>query len=318
MKKKIVIVGGGPSGLVAANTFKRCGGEVVLLEPGKLGGEFLSGGLKYIHKTEEMERLLERLDVAYSPYKVNGGILLAEEVSAYPSVLWGLPKERSEKIQADHYRKTRRTKAEDASSAMNDPSKKGPRRALRCDFGELIDSLGKDLTVISSGMAALGDNVVKLSNGQSVSFDFLVVTIPLWILRGMVDFYVPETVAACLNIAHVKPRVDKYVKWDYVYTPYTPADSIHRFSPAGSGYSMESNGKLDMIAFESDLNFIFPGGYAINTVREGLKGHLLPLDILPEWPENVAPIGRFAKWDSRSTIDVALEDSILLAERWFN
>lgn len=316
MKKRVVIVGGGPSGLVSAHIFRRCGTSVKLLEPGKLGGEFLSGGLRYIHHTEEMERMLDRLEVAFSPYKVSGGIHLKGLVRPYPDHLWSLPQEDAQRIQTDHYRKTRRTLPDDPSTAMNDPARKGPRRALRCDFHEMIEALASGLDIVDRGLKYITPDHIVLSNGQMLEFDFLVVTIPLWLLRDMAPFYIPETVAARLNVAIVKPRVDNYVQWDYVYTPYTPADCIHRFSPSGGGYEVEANGQLDHVGLESDLHFIFPDGFVIENVREGLKGHLLPLDAQPEWPFNIAPIGRFAKWDSRSTMDVALEDAIHLAERW--
>lgn len=80
---------------------------------------------------------------------------------------------------------------------------------------------------------------------------------------------------------------------------------------------MESNGELDREKLESDLNFIFREGWYIEDLREGLKGHLLDLEKEPEWPDNIAPIGRFAKWDPRATTDVTLEDAEALAQRWF-
>lgn len=317
VRKCVVIIGGGPSGLISSYVFKMCGVDVKLLEPGALGGEFLTGGLRYIHQTTEMERMLDRLGVPYSPYKVNGGILLKGAVVPYPEHLWKLPEVDGARIQADHYRKTRRTIPTDISTAMNDPVKKGPRRALRCDFHELIAAMAHNLEIIPRGLSRiLADGLLKLSDGTTLRYDYLITTIPLWVLRGIAPFYVPETVAARLNVVTVKPRFDGYAKWDYVYTPYTPGDVVHRFSPSESGYAVEANGILDRTKLESDLHFIFPDGFTIDTVREGLKGHLLPLDASPEWPENVAPIGRFAKWDSRSTMDVALEDALQTAERW--
>jgi hypothetical protein len=134
----------------------------------------------------------------------------------------------------------------------------------------------------------------------------------------MVPFYVPQACAMKLNIAHVQPKHDKYAKWDFVYTPYTPANYIHRLSPHEGIYTVEANGELDEIKLHSDLHFIFDDGYCVTKVHSGLKGHLLPLEVQPEYPANIAPIGRFARWDSRATVDVVLEDSIALAKRWFS
>jgi len=119
-----------------------------------------------------------------------------------------------------------------------------------------------------------------------------------------------------LNLISVEAQRDEYSKWDYVYMPYTPADAIHRISPMDGGFTCEANGELDPSSVESDLNFIFKSGYYIKSVKEGLKGHLLPLPARPEWPDNVVPLGRFAKWDPRSTLDVVLEDANAIAEHW--
>jgi hypothetical protein len=104
--------------------------------------------------------------------------------------------------------------------------------------------------------------------------------------------------------------------FDYVYTPYTPADTVHRFSPNVGGYSVEANGILDRDRLQSDLAFIFPDGYVLEGIKEGLKGHLLPLPESVVWPDNVAPLGRFACWDSRVTADIVLRDAMELKQRW--
>ena len=119
-----------------------------------------------------------------------------------------------------------------------------------------------------------------------------------------------------LNIINVTPRFDRYANWDYVYTPYTPDNLIHRLSPNGGGYCAEANGELDEIQMHNDLQALFADGYQVDSITERLKGHLLPLAARPEWPSNVVPIGRFAKWDPRSTTDVSLADAYALAEQW--
>ena len=77
---------------------------------------------------------------------------------------------------------------------------------------------------------------------------------------------------------------------------------------------MEANGQLDDKSLQDDLGFIFPDGYQINEAKEGLKGHLLPLKEKPKWPDNIAPLGRFACWDSRATTDVTLKRILNLIE----
>jgi hypothetical protein len=71
-----------------------------------------------------------------------------------------------------------------------------------------------------------------------------------------------------------------------------------------------------MVDIISDLNFIFGGGHSIKKITRDLKGHLHPMSEKILWPENMAPLGRFAQWNSRGTVDKILENAIELAEKW--
>lgn len=318
--KRLAIIGGGISGLVAAETFNLAGWHTTLIEGGKLGGDFTAGGLKYIHKTDEMVALLKRLEVLYSPYTVHGAIHLRGEVLPYPQCFEDMTKSDIARIQADHYAKTRRTGVDEfADRAMNDPAALGPRRALRCDFQDFIDVMATVPNIILTSHARRVDHkrqVVHLVEGQPVRYDALIITTPLWITKRLVDFHVPEGVAMALNIVQVTPRRDDYAGYDYVYTPYTPQNFAHRLSPAQDGYCVEGNGELNHLDLHADLQFLFPDGFTVETIREGLKGHLLPLDVQPDWPDNVKPLGRFATWNPRSTTDVALSEAIDMVGVW--
>lgn len=317
--KQLVIAGGGVSGLVFNYAMMaRDGVQTTVLEPGKLGGEFLSGGLKYIHETEGMATMLTELDVPYSTYTVQGGILLKEKVEPFPTCFAKMEKDQADRIQADHFRKTRHVEPGDFGvKAMNDPASVKPRKALKCDFKAMVQALAAEAKIYKAGLVKVDETELQLSNGSKIPYDYLVMTLPLWVAKGMVPWEIPDGVASRLNVANVKPARDPYARWDYIYTPYTPADHIHRFSPNGGGYSVEVNGKLDRDKLEMDLSFIFKDGWTIESVREGLKGHLLPLDCEPKWPANVKPLGRFAKWDPRATTDETLKESMKLASEWF-
>lgn len=316
--KRVLIVGGGVSGLVCAYAMRQVGVEPTILEPNKLGGEFLAGGLKYIHETDDVKKMFDDMGLAYSDYSIQGGILLRNVVQPYPKCLGEMAPEDSAAVQADHYRKTRRSEpGDDAKRAMNDPASTKPRKALRCDFFDMVRQLSEDLNIIKAGVKKIEAQDVITSDGVKIPYDYCVVTIPLWALKWMVNWYVPEGVSMRLNLAQVTPRKDRYASWDYVYTPYTPDDVIHRISQHGSGYSVEANGILDNMKLHSDLNFIFPEGWTIEDLKEGLKGHLLPLQNQPDWPGNIAPLGRFAQWDPRATTDTTLEEAKKLTKRWF-
>ncbi len=334
--KRMVIVGGGISGLIASWVFTQVPGlDVIVMEPGKVGGDFMSGGLKYIHKTGEMEEMLRDLGVPYTNYSVQGGILLHGAVEPYPGVFRGMEKDRAMRIQHDHYRKTRKVEPDAfASRSMNDPESAGPRKALRTDMGKMLKELVARAPIVKKGAFRIEPHKVitvdpATKQEHSIHYDYLILTIPLWIIRSMVWFTLPESMAIKLNLLMVDPpqKGDDYAQWDYVYTPYTPEGLIHRISPRDGGYTCEFNGDWPLQSeggpgedlhwrLTSELNFLFPEGWALADVKKGLNGHLIPLATKANWPSNIRPMGRFAQWDPRATSDVVLGSCLKLAEEW--
>lgn len=317
MAKRVVIVGGGISGLLINYVMSKCSDvECTLLEPGPLGGEFLSGGLKYIHRTDEFANMLDELDIVWSDYAVRGGIMLHGNVEHYPRHLQTMDKSRADRIRYDHFKKTRRIEPGTfGAKAMNDPES-DRAKAIRCDFQELISKLGALANVKASRLDRIEPKFVTSNGGATYWYDYLFLTIPLWVIQSAAYFQVPSAAALRLNICQVEPLKDHYSKWDYVYTPYTPADAIHRISSHEGGYSCEVNGQFDLTSFLSDLSFLFPEGWTIKALKEGLKGHLLPLPSPLALPGNIATIGRFASWDPRSTSDVVLSEAQTAAKNW--
>ncbi len=330
MKKRMVIVGGGISGLIASWVYTQVPGlDVIVLEPGKPGGDFAAGGLKYIHKTDAMEDLLKDLRITYTDYSVQGGILVHGVVEPFPGVLKGMDKSRALRIQHDHYRKTRRIEPDAfAARSMNDAESVGPRKALRCDMDRMLKSLIELAPFVKDGCMRIDANQVVGSSGAKYPFDYLLLTIPIWVIKTMVAFPLPDTMAIKLNFVMIDPpeKVDAYAQWDYVYTPYTPENLIHRLSPRDGGYTCEFNGAWADDAADgsnetndkltSEFNFLFPGGWAIADVKKGLNGHLMPMTTKPIWPDNMRPIGRFAQWDPRATSDVVLATCLEQAKAW--
>lgn len=323
MRKRALIIGGGVSGLLCAYAFKKYRNvETVILEPGKVGGEFLSGGLKYIHRTDEMLSMFKDIDMACSDYVVKGGIYLREKVEPYPKVMAELEKDEAERIQSDHYRKTRRAEpGGESRKAMNDPASVKPRAALRTNFDIMVDRLAQSAKangdIIEAGVTAITNTMLFTTEFNSIRYDYLVSTVPLWVMKRIAPWKTPHGIAMNLNVIDVSPKKDEYSRWDYVYTPYTPANAVHRISPNEEGYSVEVNGELDELKLAEDLNFLFKGGWYIKSIQSRLKGHLLPLEGNIDWPDNVAPLGRFAKWDSRATMDVTLKEAEMLGRKWF-
>jgi glycine/D-amino acid oxidase-like deaminating enzyme len=329
--KRIVIVGGGISGLIASWVFTQCRGlDVVVVEPGKPGGDFMAGGLKYIHRTDEMEELLRDLGVQYTQYSVQGGILLHDKVEPHPGCFRGMDKERALRIQHDHYRKTRKLEPDAfAARSMNDPEANGPRRALRCDMARVLRELIQRAPIEKAGVTRIEPHRVITATGtgeSSLSYDYLLTTLPLWVNKRISWFgeELPDGMAVKLNLVMVEPpqKGDDYAQWDYVYTPYTPENLIHRISPRDGGYTLEFNGvwgdgdALIQDRITSELNFLFKDGWALAGVVKNLNGHLIPLTTKPNWPFNVRPVGRFAQWDPRATSDAVLGTCLKLAAEW--
>jgi hypothetical protein len=325
MGNRVVIAGGGAAGLLAAWVFRRRKPtlDIKVVEAGNVGGEFgQAGGLRYLHHSDAMEDLINALDLPYSDFTVEGGILLRGKVLPYPECFKELPTDEVAAVRNDHYLKTRGMypdlDVDFAAKSMNDPGRGGNQKALRCDFKEMLGGLVKGVDIVKARVVGGRPGQLLLEGADPLPFDHLVVTIPLWILKDRMWFQIPDAACIKLNVAIVASRASgAYMQWDYVYTPYTPENYVHRFSHFEDGYMVEANGTLDEDRLQGDLHFIFQNGFIIRSVRSGLSGHLLPISQKPAWPKNVAPLGRFAAWEPRATLDVVLDEAEKLAKRWF-
>lgn len=317
---EVIIIGGGITGLICANVFSKYNKmNVTVYEPGEPGGQFLTGGLRYIHHTPAMENFFDENDIMWGSYKIKGGILLRGQVRQYPKFLRSLDKVDAIRIQNDHYRKTRKMESGSfGSQAMNDPANAKSRNALRCDLRHLIDVLKSKCNIVKSKLIKVVSDKVYFENGTIKKFDYMVMTIPLWLIKRIVDFEVPFSMAMNLNVISVDVISDIYAKWDYVYTPYTPSDCIHRISSEGDGYAAEISGEFRESDLHSDLNFLFKDGWCVKDYKKNLRGHLLPINGEINTPRNIALIGRYAAWQPRMTVDVTLNRAIELGKRWFN
>lgn len=319
--KKVIIVGGGISGLVSSYIFQQYYDiDVTIFEPNKPGGEFASGGLKYLHRSELVRSMLGELDLAYSNFTIKGGIHIQGKVRDYRKYMQEVGRKAFERIQHDHFLKTRKMEpSEFSTKCMNDPFSGNTKKGMRCDLNALIGKLSERAKINNSAIAtfSLDAGLAIDTRASTFDFDYLVFTVPLWIVKKIGHFeHFPDSTAMALSLVNVKPIGNPYVRWDYVYTPYTPGNAIHRLSYVDGFYSCEVSGEFDESGVYSDLNYLFPKGYEILEWKKGLKGHLLPLAETPQWPEKVAPLGRFASWNPRATVDVVMEQAVELALSW--
>ena len=121
-----------------------------------------------------------------------------------------------------------------------------------------------------------------------------------------------------MSVVEILPRNDPYYRFDYVYTPYTPENHVHRISSNGHSYFAEISGDVDQTKIYSDLNFLFPGGWSLVSGKENLRGHLMPTDAHPDWPEYIRPVGRYAQWLPKMTVDAAFAEAIRVGQDWFD
>lgn len=330
MKPNVVILGGGITGLLCAYAFCRYPVNIRIVEPGIIGGDILANEFKYIQNTNSIVKMFRDLELAYSKYFIRGGILLRGEVIKYPDDFKKLSRGEKERVRLDYFRKTRLKEPSnrDLRMAMSEPAGGKDKKALRTDSRMFVDFLFEYITdrghrVIRDNIMAIGLKNVVLKNGI-LPYDYLVLTIPLWEIKDKAYWNVPDGVAMATNILMVVARYGGNVKWEFVYTPYTPGNAVHRITTfSGAVYAVEVNGPLNPRVTDicSDLNFLFRDVWYIREIHERTSGHLLPLamDKYEEiyWPENVVPLGTFAEWDSGCTLDAVLDRAKKIGRRWF-
>lgn len=311
--RRLAIIGGDVPALIAAEVFTRMGWSVTVFASGELGGEFLTGGLQHVGETEAMMRFLDSIDIPVSQYNVQGGIHLQGEPFKFPGCLWEMSTSEVKRLHRDYARKIFHAPVEGAM--FNDPAAKS-KEALRFNFEDFVTELASLVRTRVCEPVEFIDcehHVVKC--GRLFSYDAMVVTIPLWDLKSLANFYVPEVCATNSNFVYVTPRRDEYAAFDYVYTPYTPNDAIHRITPREGGYCAEVSGDLDRVNLHADLQFLFPAGYILGDVSGGQPGHISS-NPKPDWPSNHRPLGRYASWDYRASADTVLTEAIKMAEDW--
>jgi hypothetical protein len=332
--KKVVVVGGGVSGLLAGYVLNKAQGfDTMVIEANAPGGDFLKGGLKYIHKTPLMTSLLIDLGLAFTNHRVRGAILLKEEIKPYPGAFASMSRQDATRIQADHYRKTRRVEPDAfARRSMNDPDSAGPRWSLTCDPGEFVRSLHNRVRLVQdqvmrSHNPATGQSFLEGKSGVMYRYDYVIWTTPHWVTERVVSsdsrYRLGNAISMKLNIVSIEAKGDKYARWDYVYTPYTPEDLVHRISQRDGHYDCEFNGlwpDKDQVMTDritTEMNFLFNDGWAIATEPiRGIPGHLLPMREKDKIPDNARFLGRFSEWDPRATTDVVFQKLQDLLQEW--
>jgi hypothetical protein len=318
-----IIIGGTIEGLFASYVLAEHGQESVILEPGEFCKDFLRKGMKYIFRSNELVEILYDLDIAYSEYMMKGGILLSGEIKNYPQILDTLDLHRIRKIQIDHFRKTRKAFSRSVGrTLMNDYGmKKTTRCALKLNFENLVKTMIENSDIIKNNAIKINskESIVELDDGNTIEYERLISTIPLWKMKRISDFYIPESIAMSLNLIYIASfQKTEFDKWDFVYTTYTPKMAIHRISSSTNCCVIEANGNWDDIKNDvlEDLAFLFPDGFYFQEVVENTKGHIIELKEKIKWPNNIFPLGRFTQWNPSVTTNSSLIQMYKYCKEW--
>ncbi|KKM89968.1 hypothetical protein LCGC14_1243390 [marine sediment metagenome] len=313
---RVVILGGGISGLLASHAFRQAGVHPLVIECGVPGGQFLAGGLRTFRNVPVMRELVDGLGLVFTEFVAQNGILLRDEVHWYSQYFCKHPDE-TRQVLGDLWVKIHKTQMGTREKwPMRDAMMRYPKAVLRCDWERLLALLVAQSEIVTATFCRATETEVFVTDGGSYPFDRLVATLPLWQLEGRLWFDTPSGAALVLTLAYVIPLKDRYSKWESFYTPYTPASCVQRMSVHRDGYVVEASGRPFRLDLESDLQFLFPEGYQVRWVRDGLNGYLLPMAEEVRWPVGVAPVGRYAQWLPDGRAYDAYQAALLLAKRW--
>lgn len=324
-KPKIVIVGNNIVGLTCAYFFRNIA-EVTVIGKKDKDDEFNNVGSFYTKETPKLNSFLSMIDALHlsSEMKIRNGLFLKGNVERRQTVLRKMKQDRIQRLREDFYRKTRLMEPpkkinESIFSAYNNPQK----TIIRASYSLLYDHIKNSLPMVNfenPKVVGCGCKSVYLVDESVLYYDFLIFTLPLWDIKKIVWWNIPYCNALKKNLIKVKPLVDsrKYFRWNYVYTPYTPANLVHRITQHESGYCLEISGsikgKLGLTL--SDLYYLFPKGWSLEWIKI-VKGYMYDFDIdFENWPQNIAPVGRYAQWLSGIDFSYILDRISILKNFW--
>lgn len=314
---KIAIIGAGVSGLAAATYLIRNNIDVDIYSK-DLGGEYLSGGLKYIHSTDSVNRFFDKiLKLNYSIEKVVGSILLGSDVELYPEFFHKNPLDGFH-IQKSYWIKTRGTEDGFNVNCMNEPW-----MSNKIDLKVIPDGGISRMVDHMKFLVEDNANIIKKKlTDEDISiiiheYDFVIYTIPishmvkLSAMEGALD---ESSKKLHIGIVDVPRSIMRKIWFDYMYIP-SGNYATHRISKSfDNKLHFETNGENyfegwlteDLKQLHELLNLGNPD-YKELTIP--IKGQILKSaneevqDKLDENFPNVIRLGRYAEWDRRITFD---------------
>lgn len=312
---RVLVLGEGIYAFAAAYVFKQHGMKVLILNQGENQTE-ISQDFLYIRNTPETTRMMKGLGILYSTFIVRGGIMLHEEMQPFPQCFKQLDKDYVSRIRYDYFRKTRKIKTTNTVKAMLKPISTKTKTAIRADVFELNQKMSSSTKVIRRKATKITSRYVEVMGGQRIHFDKLVVACPLWEIKEAATWPIPDVLAMRSHVARVTSKTDIYEKFDFFFTPYTPANCIHFVWSDGEFFFTEMSGEFDMLALKSDLNFLFKQGWYISRIYKNLKGYTLPFQADVSWPANIHPVSPYSRWNDQLSFDDTVSEATRLVKEW--
>ena len=337
-----VVLGGGLAGLTVLSvlqthtppTSRLCLFDPLLNETPRR----LPEGLFYLRATEDMLQFFkENLPgVTFDTRRVRGGIFSEGRVVPRGEAHQEFGSRLYQELRILYTQKTRNLPYPQAlelySTAMNDPDSEvgspfvgGEERRILVSPGEYAELLtaralqDSRVQLICDGIVELGVKVPHRILGSELLYEetnSVFSTVPLPSLYKMLCRQSPVHRCRKLMVMSVRLGNDhRFDDYDYVYFPAPGDGRMHRIAVRSLrtnmwdfeiGYDTSAGPPSVGEVFKSLAAFpdLSVGGFVHATV--GLAGHLLPTVVGVDedpLPASVHPVGRFAQWDSRMTLD---------------
>jgi len=299
---KVAVLGGGILGLVSANYLVNQGLDVTLISE-EIGGSWQSGGLKLLKWHPQLEQLLAQLKVPFFVDEVEGAVWWKEHIIPLSEV--------TEKIQQAHFLKTRGTMDGYANTCMNAAS--GQEKIIDIDFNTFVQRARKNINIHLAKVVELS----LIQTGVSIdmdddtvdTFDYVVTSLPLWLFRRVAAWHMPNTMCNKVHIADTHTHSRMFWRYKYVYFPENGGP--HRISTSDCEQKVwmaEITGvtEPDWIKAITIIQKTIKDA-RLGRVRATLPGHIYPLTEKLNYPINVLPVGRFASWNPRETVDKIMD-----------
>lgn len=328
---KILVLGGGLTGLIAAYVLRRSGDVTLVDERPKIGISG-HGPLRHLRRTAAMGDLLDSLGVAWKAWRLRGGILLDDEIRPHPALLRQMPTSERRVLQSLYWERTRGRSPHDhewgdVESCMGNPmvdTNNDMAISLECDeFARLIAhrALRDDvLFLVGSKIIGVTERTATIvpplwwkgsPRTVEIPYDRLVVTLPLPTMASLAPWACLPTPVIEMGTLFEYALPDLMVSaLDYVYTP--TLQKVTKVSwPRRGTLLVEAPGSVEPNEVEAELREpLFPLSCRRHVMADEpkmIRQHITELVGKPAWPEHWLPLGRYAEWSPSRTTEQVLD-----------